>query len=162
MRRQGIVPRAPSAAIVPADRDALRRRAARAHQHTTPSRHVRSNRFDLILRERAGRDCCAPVHVIPCIAVDQLAVDPPRHVWAGLMGSILPAVWSFQLALRARGLGSTFTTLHLRRGDEAAELLGIPANIMQVGLLPVAYTIGTDFKPAQRPPLEDITHWEQW
>jgi nitroreductase len=104
----------------------------------------------------------APVHVIPCIAVDHLPVDPPRHVWAGLMGSILPAVWSFQLALRARGLGSTFTTLHLRRADEAAALLGIPADIMQVGLLPVAYTIGADFKPAQRPPLEDITHWNHW
>jgi nitroreductase len=104
----------------------------------------------------------APVHVIPCIVVDQLPVDPPRHVWPGLMGSILPAVWSFQLALRARGLGSTFTTLHLRRGEEAAELLGIPASIMQVGLVPVAYTIGTDFKPAHRSPLEDITHWEQW
>jgi nitroreductase len=78
------------------------------------------------------------------------------------MGSILPAVWSFQLALRARGLGSTFTTLHLRRADEAAELLGIPAHIMQVGLVPVGYTIGTDFRPAQRPPLEGIMHWEQW
>ena len=98
----------------------------------------------------------------PCITVDQLPVDPPRYVWPGLMGSILPAVWSFQLALRARGLGSTFTTLHLRRGDEAAELLGIPSSIMQVGLVPVAYTIGTDFKPAHRPPLDDITHWEQW
>jgi nitroreductase len=104
----------------------------------------------------------APVHVIPCIAVDHLPPDPPRYVWAGLMGSIMPAVWSFQLALRARGLGSTFTTLHLRRGEEAAELLGIPSSIMQVGLVPVAYTIGIDFKPAQRPPLDDITHWEQW
>ena len=49
-----------------------------------------------------------------------------------------------------------------RRGEEAAELLGIPSSIMQVGLVPVAYTIGTDFKPAQRPPLDDITHWERW
>ena len=104
----------------------------------------------------------APVHVVPCIAVDHLPADPPRYVWAGLMGSIMPAVWSFQLALRARGLGSTFTTLHLRRGEEAAELLGIPSSIMQVGLVPVAYTIGTNFKPAERPPLDDITHWEQW
>jgi nitroreductase len=104
----------------------------------------------------------APVHVIPCIGVDHLPADPPRYVWPGLMGSILPAVWSFQLALRARGLGSTFTTLHLRQGYEAAALFGIPDDVMQVGLVPVAYTIGTDFKPAQRPPLEDITHWEQW
>ena len=54
------------------------------------------------------------------LQLDHLPADPPRYVWPGLMGSIMPAVWSFQLALRARGLGSTFTTLHLRRGDEAA------------------------------------------
>ena len=72
--------------------------------------------------------------------------------FAGLMGSIFPAVWSFQLALRARGLGSCLTTLHLRYAEDAATLLGIPEGIMQVGLLPVAYTIGTDFKPAARPP----------
>ena len=78
------------------------------------------------------------------------------------MGSILQAVWSFQLALRARGLGSAFTTLHLRSADEAAQLLGIPDGVMQVALLPVAYTIGTEFKPAKRPPSDEITHWEHW
>ena len=103
-----------------------------------------------------------PVHVIPCIRVDHLPADPPRQVWAGLMGSIMPAVWSFQLALRARGLGSVLTTLHLNCADEAAKLLGIPGGIMQVGLLPVAYTLGTEFKPAKRPPLDEITHWEHW
>jgi nitroreductase len=103
-----------------------------------------------------------PVHVIPCIRVDHLPADPPPRVWAGVMGSIMPAVWSFQLALRARGLGSALTTLHLGYADEAAALLGIPDGIMQAGLLPVAYTIGTDFKPAKRPPLDEITHWERW
>lgn len=103
-----------------------------------------------------------PVHVIPCITIDHIPADPPPHVWAGVMGSILPAVWSFQLALRARGLGSTFTTLHLRAGDDATELLGIPDDVMQVGLVPVAYTIGTEFKRADRPPVDEIIHWEQW
>ncbi len=103
-----------------------------------------------------------PVHVIPCIRADQIPAEAPRHMWAGLMGSIFPAVWSFQLALRSRGLGSALTTLHLRQEADAAELLGIPDNIMQVGLLPVAYTIGTDFKPAKRRPLEEILHWDQW
>ncbi len=103
-----------------------------------------------------------PVHVIPCIGVDHLPAEPPRQVWPGLMGSIMPAVWSFQLALRARGLGSVLTTLHLNRADDAARLLGIPDGIMQVGLLPVAYTIGTEFKPAKRPPLDEITYWEHW
>lgn len=103
-----------------------------------------------------------PVHVIPCIAIDHLPENPPRSAWAGVMGSILPAVWSFQLALRARGLGSVITTLHLRHEDEAAELLGIPDDFMQVALLPVAYTLGTDFKAAKRPPLDDIVHWDHW
>ncbi len=104
----------------------------------------------------------APVLVIPCIEVAHLPENPPRQVWAGLMGSIMPAVWSFQLALRARGLGTVLTTLHLNHEAEAAELLGIPDGIMQVGLLPVAYTVGTEFKRAKRPPVDEIVHWEQW
>ena len=103
-----------------------------------------------------------PVHVIPCIDISHLAAEPPRHAWAGLMGSIMPAVWSFQLALRARGLGTVLTTLHLSRAAEAAALLGIPDEVMQVGLLPVAYTVGTEFKPARRRPLEEVLHWERW
>jgi len=103
-----------------------------------------------------------PVHVLPCIRAGHLPENPPRRVWPGLMGSIMPAVWSFQLALRARGLGSALTTLHLAHEDEAAALLGIPDGIMQVGLLPVAYTIGTDFKPVKRPPLDTVLHWNQW
>jgi len=103
-----------------------------------------------------------PVLVIACINVGAMAEHPPRTAWAGVMGSIMPAVWSFQLALRARGLGSVLTTLHLAHEKEAAELLGIPDEFMQVALLPVAYTKGTDFKTAKRPPISEITHWEQW
>jgi nitroreductase len=66
------------------------------------------------------------------------------------------------LALRARGLGSVWTTLHLMKADEVAEILGIPATFTQAALLPVAYTIGTDFKPASRPPVETITSWNTW
>jgi nitroreductase len=79
-----------------------------------------------------------------------------------MYGSILPAVWSFQLALRSRGLGSAWTTLHLYREKECAELLGIPDGHVQVALLPVAYTKGTDFKPVERPPVESIAHWNRW
>ena len=102
-----------------------------------------------------------PVHVIPCIA-GRPEANAPVAVLGGLFGSIFPAVWSFQLALRARGLGSTLTTLHLMEEQAAAELLGIPDDVMQIALLPVAYTKGTDFKPAKRPPVANITHWNQW
>ena len=102
-----------------------------------------------------------PVHVIPCIQ-GRPGGDVPAAMSAGLYGSIFPAVWSFQLALRARGLGSTLTTLHLAFEQEAAELLGIPDDMHQVALLPVGYTVGTDFKRATRPPVSTITHWNEW
>jgi nitroreductase len=81
---------------------------------------------------------------------------------ASLYGSILPAAWSFMLALRARGLGSAWTTLHLRYEQEAARLLGLPPTITQAALLPVAYHTGDDFKPAQRTPARERTYWNGW
>ncbi len=102
-----------------------------------------------------------PVHVIPCVQ-GRPGPETPMVMLGGLFGSIFPAVWSFQLALRSRGLGSALTTLHLIHEKEAAEILGIPDDVMQVALLPVAYTLGTDFKRAERPPVADITHWDTW
>jgi nitroreductase len=101
-----------------------------------------------------------PVHVIPCLdsrfdGTDQLAA---ASAWA----SIIPAGWSFLLALRSRGLGSVWTTMHLAKEREVGELLGIPGTATQAALFPVAYTIGTDFRPAARPPAESITFWNTW
>jgi len=101
-----------------------------------------------------------PVHVIPCI--EGRADNLPNIMSASIYGSIMPAAWSFMLALRSRGLGSAWTTLHLMKEKEAAALLGIPENVTQVALLPVAYTTGGDFKPAKRPPVESITYWDSW
>ncbi|HEX6391972.1 MAG TPA: nitroreductase family protein [Acidimicrobiales bacterium] len=101
-----------------------------------------------------------PVHVIPCI--HGRADNAPNIMSASIYGSILPAAWSFMLALRSRGLGSAWTTLHLMKEKEAAALLGIPDDVTQVALIPVAYTVGSDFKPAKRPPIETITYWEGW
>jgi uncharacterized protein (TIGR02118 family) len=102
-----------------------------------------------------------PVHVIPC-ALGRVNDSLPLGMRAGFYGSIYPAVWSFQLALRSRGLGSVLTTLHMNKDEEAAELLGIPKDVTQVGLLPVAYTKGMDFKPAERLGPETITYFERW
>ncbi len=101
-----------------------------------------------------------PVHVIPCL--DQRIDDAELGVAAAAWASIIPAGWSFLLALRSRGLGSVWTTMHLFKEKEVAELLGIPATVTQAALFPVAYTIGTDFRPAKRPPAETITYWNSW
>ena len=102
-----------------------------------------------------------PVHVIPCME-GQLPENANNATAASMYGSIFPAVWSFQLALRSRGLGSTLTTIHLFKEAETAELLGIPEGYSQVALLPVAYTKGTNFKQANRPDPATITHFDQW
>jgi len=103
-----------------------------------------------------------PVLLIPCSA-GRVPPEAPPFAQASYYGSILPAVWSFMLAARARGLGTAWTTLHLPFEREAAELLGIPYDdYTQVGLFPVAYTIGTDFKPAPRIPLGGLVHFDSW
>lgn len=88
--------------------------------------------------------------------------NQPLAVQMSILGSVLPAVWSFQLALRSRGLGSVFTTLHLWKVEDVAKLLGIPDGVTQVALLPVAFTIGTEFKPARRPEPEEVVSWNVW
>jgi nitroreductase len=75
----------------------------------------------------------------------------------------LPAMWSFMLAARARGLGSAWTTAHLKREAEVAQILRIPyPEVTQCGLFPVAYSIGTDFRKATRIPAAEVTHWDTW
>jgi nitroreductase len=101
-----------------------------------------------------------PVHIIPCI--EGRVETAGLMAQASLYGSILPATWSLMLALRSRGLGSVWTTLHLAYEKEIAELLGIPPTMTQAALIPVAYFTGEDFKPAQRKPLAEVTHWDAW
>jgi nitroreductase len=102
----------------------------------------------------------APVMIIPCIEgrVENAGVLAQASVY----GSILPAAWSLMLALRSRGLGSAWTTLHLMFEQDAAKLLGVPDTITQTALLPVAYYTGADFKPAKRLPLHQLTYWNTW
>jgi nitroreductase len=98
-----------------------------------------------------------PVLLVPCVAAQIDAANAPA-----LYGSVFPALWNFMLALRARGLGSTYTTFHLAHADEAARLLGIPAGVTQIGLVPVAYTVGTEFAPAARRPAIELTYVDRW
>lgn len=102
----------------------------------------------------------APAMIIPCVEgrVEQM----PQFVQASMYGSILPAVWSLMLALRSRGIGSAWTTIHLMNEKEAAAVLGIPDTFTQAALLPVAYFTGKDFKPAERLPLSTVTSWNTW
>jgi nitroreductase len=102
-----------------------------------------------------------PVLVVPC-QLGRPEPDWPQGQLAGWYGSILPAVWSFMLAARSRGLGTAWTTLHLGDEAEAAELLGIPDTVSQVALVPVAYYTGDDFRRASRLPVERVVYRNGW
>jgi len=107
----------------------------------------------------------APVHVIPCIGgrVDRVSGAAASAILASMYGSILPATWNFMLAARARGLGTVWTTCHLIQERAAAGVLGIPyETFSQCALIPTAYSLGTDFRPALRNPLDEIVHVDQW
>lgn len=99
-----------------------------------------------------------PVHVIPCLQ-GRVPDGAPAMMWCSMLGGIFPAVWSFQLALRSRGLGSTLTTAHQLEQHAMADILGIPRTWFQVALLPVAYTTGGDFRPSERAPAETKILW---
>lgn len=114
-----------------------------------------------------------PVHVIPCtvqpVAVvrdlfDELGCD--TDLWnmaaSAVYGELWPAAWSFMLALRSRGLGSSLTMIHLGAEPEVADLLDIPPDVSQAGLIPVAHFLGEDFRPARRRPLHEVTYHDGW
>jgi nitroreductase len=113
----------------------------------------------------AVRALAERMHEVPALILACVEGRPdPASVaqQVALYGSILPAAWSLMLALRARGLGSAWTTLHLRYEREVAALLGIPDGITQAALLPVAYFLGDDFQPAQRADPRQFTYWDTW
>jgi nitroreductase len=104
----------------------------------------------------------APALVIGCTVGARLD-GAPAMMSASMLGNILPGMWSFMLAARARGLGTAWTTVHMMMEQQVADILGIPFDtVQQVCLSPLAYTKGTDFKPAARPPVDSIIHWDGW
>ena len=126
---------------------------------------IRGERMDLVrdsalyLAEHMHE---APILLIPCL---EGRADKSPLGGVSFWASLFPAAWSFCLALRSRGLGSCWTTLHLLDDGErrAAEVLGIPFDeYSQGGLFPIAYTKGSDFRPAKRLPAEAVTHWNSW
>ena len=138
-----------------------RQGAATYVRHAPPIEGAQGPRVRDAVRHLAEHLHEVPVHVIPCI--EGRTDGAPALQQAGTWASIVPAAWSFMLAARSRGLGSVWTSFHLFHERAAAELLGIPYDeVMQTALIPVAYTLGTDFKPGPRKPLETMLHWDAW
>ncbi|GAA0934683.1 nitroreductase family protein [Nonomuraea longicatena] len=124
---------------------------AAGSRRSTPS--LDSARY---LAHRLGE---VPVLVLACLETGGPLPDGNQ---AGLWGSLLPSVWSYMLAARARGLGTVLTTAHLAGERQVAQLLGIPPGVHQGALIPTAYYLGDTFRPATRPPLEGVLHRERW
>ncbi len=117
----------------------------------------------MLFRSLAERMQDVPTLVIPLIE-GRAEANRTTMAQAGMWGSIIPATWSFMLALREHGLVSAYTTIHLGGEQAAANLLGIPYDRWtQAALIPVAYPLGGhDFRPANRLPAADLIHQERW
>jgi len=106
------------------------------------------------------------LHEVPALVLamrlDRVPEGASTGAYAGYWGSVVPGVWSFQLAARSRGIGSAWTTFHLEYEAEVAELLGIPPTVTQVCLLPVGYYTGDSFSPAPRRPAREVTFLNRW
>ena len=128
---------------------------------TDPAKRTLQRKIGSSAKYLADHLAEVPVHVVPCHP--GRTENRPLVAQASAFGSVLPAVWSFMLAARARGLASAWTTIHLFYEHEAAEILGIPyEDVSQVALIPLAHAIGTDFKPGAREPLDSFVHWDAW
>ena len=127
----------------------------------SPQRQVEVRQSDPRLIESATY-LAEHLHEVPVLIIPCVEAPPGQSTGPGAYASILPATWSLMLAFRARGVGSAWTTLHLRYEQEAAAVLGIPEHIRQAALLPVAYYTGEDFKPARRVPARQRTYWNAW
>ena len=151
-------------------------RSVRAYRSSQEANAAAGNRYPDDPRRAATQDRISdssaylgehlgevPVHVLPCIRVGPGGpAGLPGGSQAGLWGSILPAAWSYMLAARARGLGTAWTTLHLRYEAEVAEILGLPGDVAQAALIPTAYYTGDTFRPAARRPLDEVLHLDGW
>ncbi|MER7128597.1 nitroreductase family protein [Streptosporangium saharense] len=120
----------------------------------------RTRRMAIDSRDLAERLHRIPVLVVPCLELADERL--PEGNQAGLWASLLPAMWSYALAARSRGLATTWTSVHLDREREAAELLGLPPNVRQGGLLPTAHGLKTVYGPGPRLPLEEVLHIDGW
>jgi nitroreductase len=105
-----------------------------------------------------------PVLVLACYLRRSWHARSPYRalVDATVYGSMFPAVWSLQLALRARGLVSCFLAAHLRYGSEVAALVGLPDEIGQAGMVAVGWPDRDDFRPARRRPLDEVVRFDRW
>jgi nitroreductase len=135
--------------------------AANFYQGSDSTRVAQQDRVMDSARYLADRMGEVPAMLIPCL---NMRIDgSPNIAAASMYGSVIPAAWSFCLAARERGVGTSWTSLHLIFEEEAAAIVGIPfAEITQLALIAVGYTQGTDFKPARREPLDTVVHWNQW
>lgn len=101
---------------------------------------------------------------IATVPVLIFAMMPKAHVKEGgyIAGaSIYPAVQNLMLAARALGLGTTLTTLHKLHEREVCELLGIPADVTTMAMIPMGWPKGKFGTPPRRP-AEEVVSWDTW
>ena len=126
------------------------------------STYVEARGFEVRPAQRALADRIHEMPALILVCSEGRPLSESVAMQVAFYGSVLPAAWSLMLALRARGLGSTWTTLHLLHEREAAAAFGIPDGVTQTVLLPVGYTRDAVLRPAARKGPAEVTFWNHW
>lgn len=96
----------------------------------------------------------APIIVVVC-------GNTQRGLVSTMPSSIFPAVQNLLLAATALGLGSAVTTLALQQLDELRALIGVPAHVMPMAVIPLGWP-AKQLGPPLREPISTRTHRECW
>lgn len=105
-----------------------------------------------------------PVLILVCLDRDRLGLPTDGKDFIGApsaYASVYPAVQNLMLAAHAFGLGSVLTTLHLPAEREIKTLLGIPAHVQTVALVPIGHP-RRKHGPPRRIPASERTHRDHW
>ena len=153
------------AAVASVYRASYRSAAARHERPVDHGSDPRTDRLAKVLESAAflADNLARAPWLVIAAGTGRVLESPTVPEQSRFWGSVVPAMWSFMLAARARGLGCAWTTAHLEHEAEIAQVLGIPyPEVTQCGLFPVAYSIGTEFRKARRIPAAQVTHWDRW
>ena len=105
-----------------------------------------------------------PVHLVPCVELDALAIVDQSLERPSIVGgaSIYPFVQNVLLGLRAEGLGAAFTTLLTPAEPRVRELLNIPDGIAVAGHISVGYRADPWPAKLSRKPVSEFAYSERY
>jgi nitroreductase len=114
--------------------------------------------------EYARRFDEVPVHLLPCVDVNALAITDAALDRPSIVGgaSIYPFVQNILLGLRHEGLGAAFTTLLVPAEPQIRELLALPDEMLVAGHISVGHRADAWPQQLSRKPVSEFAYGDRF